>query len=467
MRVIINNFGPINKFEYDLEKDFIVTYGCNNIGKSYAMQIVYLLVKSLIGIRTRYIDYYPLFPGTLENEKNGLPHIEKINKILTDFSASSKQTQIEITETVRDAVSEKMRIILGDVFFHSCANTFGNFEGILEQKPIINIVNKDLSIKIDLADKKISADCFCEKIYIKRASSDYHKARKQNGTYSVYFYKKTDGPRNIILRYIQNKYVTLLNPLSKMYDYVFFLPASRSGIYSGMNAFSSIVAELSKNKSVLTKKIEFPGISEPISDYFLALSNINKRRNNNVLEEIYLEIEEKILKGKVNFNAERNTITYAPINTSFEFEMTEASSMVSEISPVVAFLKYIVSVSGAYPKKSGCIIFLEEPEAHLHPRNQIELVEIFSKLHRFNVKLIISSHSNYIFNKLNNLVLSGKISSKTYSPIILDSFSDGSISRFLDIDELGATDENFIDASEELLNERYEIIDRLNAESND
>lgn len=45
MKFIIQNFGPIKRFEYDLNKDMIVTYGNNNIGKSYAMQVVYLLLK--------------------------------------------------------------------------------------------------------------------------------------------------------------------------------------------------------------------------------------------------------------------------------------------------------------------------------------------------------------------------------------------------------------------------------------
>ena len=48
MKVIIEKFGPVKKFEYDLDKDMIVTYGNNNIGKSYAMQIVYLLLKTFI-----------------------------------------------------------------------------------------------------------------------------------------------------------------------------------------------------------------------------------------------------------------------------------------------------------------------------------------------------------------------------------------------------------------------------------
>ena len=45
MKIKIVNFGPIKEFEFDLSKKLIVTYGDNNIGKSYAMQVVYLLFK--------------------------------------------------------------------------------------------------------------------------------------------------------------------------------------------------------------------------------------------------------------------------------------------------------------------------------------------------------------------------------------------------------------------------------------
>ena len=46
MKIKIVNFGPIKEFEFDLSKKLIVTYGDNNIGKSYAMQVVYLLLKA-------------------------------------------------------------------------------------------------------------------------------------------------------------------------------------------------------------------------------------------------------------------------------------------------------------------------------------------------------------------------------------------------------------------------------------
>ena len=138
--------------------------------------------------------------------------------------------------------------------------------------------------------------------------------------------------------------------------------------------------------------------------------------------------------------------------------------MFSDISPIFAFLKYILHTQLKTRQKGKSVLFIEEPEAHLHPNNQIMLIEIFAKLIDADVKLIMSSHSNYIFNKLNNLVLGGNLDYKKYQPIILIDEGKGSISKSLPINDLGAEDENFIDVSEKLYCEREEIIQHLNME---
>ncbi|MBL7692846.1 MAG: AAA family ATPase, partial [Flavipsychrobacter sp.] len=48
MKIIIKDFGPISHFEFDLRKDLHVIFGKNNIGKSYAISAVYLILKNFI-----------------------------------------------------------------------------------------------------------------------------------------------------------------------------------------------------------------------------------------------------------------------------------------------------------------------------------------------------------------------------------------------------------------------------------
>ena len=442
MQIDIERFGPVNSFKCDLEKDITVIYGNNNIGKSYSMQIIYLLLKSFIGKDSEFSKYIALL--LLDNKDL----LYMIKKKLTDISYDSIKisgTSKHITDAAERTFYALLSAMIMPDFINSCYNTFGNMDKTLEKNPVIKINNNKFEFEVNLKAKKIDG-IIKEKIRLNEETM---------GT--------VEDVLNFIIKEMGQLFCTFNNTIHSVCDEVYFLPASRSGIYSGMNAFGGIVAELSKNRLNLTRKIELPGISEPISDYFISLSNI-KPGSNNDLAEFYTDIEDNILKGRVSFDTGKNALIYRPGNLDADFEMTEVSSMVSEITPVVAFLKFIIKKQDEETDIKKPVLFIEEPEAHLHPQNQIALMEVFAKLIQSGVKLVMSSHSNYIFNKLNNLVLGKKLDYNIYQPVILEEGQEGSISKLVEIDELGAEDQNFMDVSEKLYYEREDIIQRLNME---
>lgn len=461
MRIIIEKFGPIDKFEYDLDKELIVTYGNNNIGKSYAMQIVYLLLKTFIVnmfVTPRTYHQMYLYPRHIDIS---LPE-KKIENIVQTFMESDEQVR-DITSDIVLEVNKLISTAFMPEFMNSCKNTFGNLEKTLEKEPLITIDYKEYNFVIDLKNYKVNGTTNIKPVLLKKTDSDFHKSRNSSSHLIIYVVNNIEKPTELVFQEILKNFMRYVRLISGDFENVYFLPASRSGIYAGMNAFGSIVAELSRNRAYFTKKIEFPGISEPISDYFIALSNIKTKANEN-LGEIYKAIEHDILKGKVTFDKNKNALMYEPDNIDVSYEMTEVSSMVSEISPIVAFLKYIIRTGYRRNSKNKSILFIEEPEAHLHPNNQIALIEIFARLIDADVKLIMSSHSNYVFNKINNLILAKKLDFEMYDPIVLEETISGSVSKHIIVDELGADDENFVDVSENLYYEREEIITKLNME---
>ncbi len=222
-------------------------------------------------------------------------------------------------------------------------------------------------------------------------------------------------------------------------------------------------------------KIEIPNISEPVSDYFLNLSNI-KGKNKSKFNDIIEMIENEILKGKVLFKEENKKIIFSQNEINEEFELAVTSSMVSEIAPIVAYLKYIVTndtnpelhlpYSKQNSKGSG-LLFIEEPEAHLHPEIQVKLMEIFTKLVGKNLKIILTSHSNYMFNKLSNLILDNKINFNKIGSYIMRNTKEGSVTDAITMkaEADGINDENFADVAEQLYEERIKIYDKLNKTS--
>ena len=124
MKVIIEKFGPVKKFEYDLDKDMIVTYGNNNIGKSYAMQIVYLLLKTFIdNVYMLPRTYRPMY---LYSRAIDIPLIdENIGNLVQSFMDSDE----DIKDITQDIVKEVYSLLSASYmpeFMNSCKNTFGN-----------------------------------------------------------------------------------------------------------------------------------------------------------------------------------------------------------------------------------------------------------------------------------------------------------------------------------------------------
>lgn len=70
--------------------------------------------------------------------------------------------------------------------------------------------------------------------------------------------------------------------------------------------------------------------------------------------------------------------------------------MVAELAPVVLYIRNLVEV--------GDTLIVEEPEAHLHPDAQAELASVLARLVNSGVRVVITTHSNWIVDQLANLV---------------------------------------------------------------
>jgi predicted ATPase len=55
--------------------------------------------------------------------------------------------------------------------------------------------------------------------------------------------------------------------------------------------------------------------------------------------------------------------------------------------------------------KEGDILIIDEPELNLHPANQRKLAKLFSRLIKCGIKLLMTTHSDYLIKELNNLIV--------------------------------------------------------------
>ena len=94
-------------------------------------------------------------------------------------------------------------------------------------------------------------------------------------------------------------------------------------------------------------------------------------------------IESDVLAGQILMKPSPSgypEFLYRPHEIGEEVRLTRAASMVSELAPVVLFLR-----GGIRP---GDMLIIEEPEAHLHPGAQTEIALTLAGLVRAGVRVL-------------------------------------------------------------------------------
>ncbi|MDM8559689.1 ATP-binding protein [Candidatus Parabeggiatoa sp. HSG14] len=76
-----------------------------------------------------------------------------------------------------------------------------------------------------------------------------------------------------------------------------------------------------------------------------------------------------------------------------------ASSAVKSQLDISFYLKHLA--------KKGDILLVDEPEQNLHPANQRKIARLFVRLIKAGIKILVTTHSDYLIKELNNLIILG------------------------------------------------------------
>lgn len=478
MIVEIKNFGPIESFTFDLNKDLHFIIGENGVGKSYASYCLYCVLKN--------IDRSPL-ANLNETDLNDLIRA-KAEEYYLQLQSLSEKDFIDLTEDF----GQILKMALSKAFIpnlnKSLANTFTNLSNTINQfskEPYsIKIENNDFEILIASTEQGGAIMNHCK---IKDQIRLYKELKKKNDFYievnrqkmpivsDNYSFKETPEQFWVgILSCLRIYYGDLQGIFRDYHRELLFLPASRSGLYQGLSALTPAIVALSQHRDLLPNLNLLPTLTEPVSDYFLHLSSINPSTINADLSLwVVSELEKDILKGEIQYDKNNNLIWFRPYDApSLKLTLSDASSMIVELAPVVLFLRHIVSnqtigevnETPILPNAKKSVLFIEEPEAHVHPQLQIKFMEIIAKLIDFDIKVVLTSHSDYMFHMLNNMILDRKIDYKLVGAYHLTMTPRGSVvNPEGKATEEGIMDGNFAKSAESLFEERMEILDRQNS----
>jgi predicted ATPase len=175
-----------------------------------------------------------------------------------------------------------------------------------------------------------------------------------------------------------------------------YLPAERSGILQGHRLLAGAV--LRRAPWVGIERLDMPQMSGVITDFLTNVLEIDETsETSGEFSEAADELESKILKGTVAI--ERQDQGYPEIafrQGSATFPLHRVSSMVTEIAPVVLYLRDLLN--------EGDLFIIEEPESHLHPKNQVRIAEVLTQLRADGLRLLVTTHSDYLLAEMSNAI---------------------------------------------------------------
>jgi hypothetical protein len=107
-------------------------------------------------------------------------------------------------------------------------------------------------------------------------------------------------------------------------------------------------------------------------------------------------LEREILDGRIEIGAYGESL-FVPAGTTERLGINLASSSVKALAGLTLFLRHRA--------QKGHFLIIDEPELNLHPHNQRLVARLLARLARSGLKVMISTHSDYILRELNNLIM--------------------------------------------------------------
>ena len=425
LELSVTNFGPIVEANIDL-RPMTVFVGPSNTGKSYLAILIYALhsffggtqlsprygrtfrTRSIFSGRRRPKDDRPLSAGNREALFRWVEDMSNRvfdEELAGDFLFDTPESVARLARR-RIADTRGLEQLLDD--------EWSRCFGIAETKSLVRNGAKD-GMRVTVARRDSSSEPGS-------ASIEYEYSRRDDGVDLVASVSDaipvrtpalTDVPvigirgdmpnesnrmAELILNDLVNEY--MIATLSPLMSRAYYLPADRTGI---MHAHKVVVSSLIGRAPMagLGPESPLPSLSGVLADFLQILIGLRSERPSRLQgqRERADLLEQNILSGAIRSKESATgypEFLYRPDGWREDLPLMNASSMVSELAPVVLYLRHVV--------KPGDVLIIEEPESHLHPAMQVEFIRHLAAAVNAGVRVMLTTHSEWVLDELANLV---------------------------------------------------------------
>ena len=465
LEIEVKNFGPITEAKIDL-RPLTLFIGPSNSGKSYLSILIYALHRALsreysglysgrrfkgefskenisklqdwLGSNIGTLRAGPLTKRSPISKRKSFELSEKISELVRQtlddpsqfgaaikdeiercFGTDSIQSLIHRTGSKRKVATNKAVVTLKKSTTSSQSPAellMCNFELNAKNPRGFLRIPSDVPLRIGLPHDDGSA------VYLHRyLSGVFYKSPSRGESKDSYHQMIGEGLVNAVF----------FNSISSIGRSAHYLPADRTGVMHAHRIIVNAAMERATRAGIHPLS-NVPVLSGVVADFLKQLVRINDgsialerhkwrmfshsrylrgethRKHRRLLEETATNLELEVLGGDVRSEEPDNQLpsypdfSYTPRGWSDSLPLMLASSMVSELSSVVMYLRRVLV--------PGDVLIIEEPEAHLHPNLQIEFVNVLAEIVKARVQIIMTTHSVWILDAVANLVLSSETS---------------------------------------------------------
>lgn len=428
----VSNFGPIAEAEIDL-RPLTVFVGPSNTGKSYLAILIYALHRFFNGyFGDRYFGPMPRRYSSFYRDRwveEQEISDEEIRKLIAWIDTESRNPSDDSRIQLPDFVASWVHLALEQMkdFNKIIAEEVARSFGVEDTRQLIRHGNRnDARIVLQhTAEDSDACKPFEYELTLKGKRSEWVVSIPK--AHPLYIDRqRISDPRFPIspFRVLASQYAALedddekrkivtliIDQLSRMVVFstiaplsraAHYLPADRTGV---MHAHRVVVASLIQRapRGGLMHDTPLPALSGVLADFLeqlVGLGDLSDRRQRVRDGKLAGNLEKQILKGQIRKDDSETgypIFSYQPEGWKKDIPLMNASSMVSELAPVVLYLRHVV--------RPGDVLIIEEPESHLHPEMQVAFIRQLAAVVQSGVRVMLTTHSAWVLEELANLVL--------------------------------------------------------------
>jgi predicted ATPase len=381
IKFIFKNIGAIEYAEVPLN-DLTMIVGKNSTSKTYLTYIIwgfldFINTDNMHFFVNNYIKDIIDSDGTIKNEINMTKFVkEHISSLILDISSFYKTNEVH-----------KVIVLPNESLFPN------GFDFGVDVANIHIDYDKDLNINFVIDDINVSTIKNIDNLSISVISPDKEKEKQYTNIIAV----------NIVFQLV--KYI-----LKQIFPQPFIITSERTGIsifYRELDTRRSALVEAladtenkNINKDIIMLRSHVSRYPSPVSRNMQFIRDLfDYYQKSNISQDLKQYMASKVSKGTYLFDKINNQILYKikQGRKVITLPIYNVSSSVKSLLMLDSYVNYVM--------QSGQVLIIDEPELNLHPDNQREVARFLAMLVSSGVRLLFTTHSDYIIKELNNLIM--------------------------------------------------------------